>query len=350
MTKRRGQDLTLGMTVAIALLSQATIASAQSAPAPSIADTFRGKNLRLLIPSSPGGDRVTYSLAFAGHYSKHIPGNPNIVPVFMPGAGGSNALNNAYNVAAPDGLTLVTPLTAVVMAQAVGDMSVRYDVSKFKWIGRTADATRVFIVRSQIPARTLADFKTRETLIGAVGRASETYLNPAFVNQVFGTKFKIVSGYSSAGQMNLSLDTGETEGTFTTWNDVSTHRADWLRDGKIRIVLQIAFSKHPDLANVPLLLDLAENADDRELIEFMSSPSQMGQAFAAPPGTPEPIVSALRRAFDDTMRDPAFIKQMHTAKMQFNPIDGEALTRIVQRTIGAPKHIIDRYKAAVSGP
>jgi tripartite-type tricarboxylate transporter receptor subunit TctC len=330
--------------VALALANLIGPSAAQS-----VADTFRGKTIRLLLPTLPGGGRSLYALPFAAAYGKHIPGNPTVQPVFMPGAGGSNAVNNAYSVAVPDGLTLVSPLASVINAQAVGDESVKYDVAKLNWIGRITDGTRIFFVSSKLGAQTLADFRRREVIIGATGRASETFTNPAFMNKVFGTKFKIVTGYNSAGAINMAVERGETEGSFTTWNDIVSYHPDWVRDGKIRVVVQIGLDGHPDLASVPLLLDLAENAADRDVTAFMSSAPLMGQSYAAPPGVAAPIVAALRKAFDDTMKDRAYVERMQAAKVQFNPMSGEELTRSVAKIIGAPRSVIERYKAAASG-
>src|ERR1041385_7612916 len=168
------------------LASALWLALAGTANAQPMADYFRGKTLRLLTPSVPGGDRALYSLAFANFYGKHVPGNPTVQAVFMPGAGGSTAVNNAYNVAAPDGLTIVTPLAAVVMAQAVGDESVKYDVAKMSWLGRITDATSVFMVSNKVAAKSLADFRQREVVISTIAKASETYMLPAFISRIFG--------------------------------------------------------------------------------------------------------------------------------------------------------------------
>jgi tripartite-type tricarboxylate transporter receptor subunit TctC len=332
----------LGVVFAIALAASPVLAE------PSIADRFRGQTLRLLVPSAPGGDRALYPTVFAPFFGKHIPGNPAVQPVFMPGAGGSIAVNNAYSIAAPDGLTIVTPLVAVVAAQAIGDESVRYDVSKLNWIGRIADATRVLLMSRKIGASTIPELRGREVIIGSTGRVSETYLMPMFMNKVLGTKFKIVLGYQAAGKMNLAIEAGETEASITTWNDIRNYHLDWIREaGPMRLIVQIALQKHPELPDLPLLLDYAGNEADRDLIAFMSASSQMGQSYAAPPGVPAPVVEALRRAFDETMRDPAFIEKLHSAKIEFNPITGEELTAIVRKTINTPRSVIDRYKAAV---
>jgi len=320
------------------------------ATAQSIADHFRGKNLRILVPSAPGGDRALYPLTFAPYFGKNLPGNPSVQVVFMPGAGGSTAVNQAYGMAAPDGLTLVTPLVAVATAQAVGEESVKYDVMKLNWIGRISDATRALLVTAKLNAKTLPELRGREVIAAASSRTSESYLMPAFMNKMFGTRFKIVSGYQSAGKRNLALETGEVEAAITTWNDIRTYHPEWVREGGImRLVVQVALARHPELASTPLLLDYAENQADRDLLEFMSSSSQMGQSYAAPPGVPAPIVEALRRAFDATMKDPAFLEKMQTARMEFNPATGEEMAAIVARAMRAPKTVIERYKAAIAG-
>jgi tripartite-type tricarboxylate transporter receptor subunit TctC len=321
------------LACATAVVSLATFAS-QTAAAETVADNFRGKTLRLIVPSAPGGDR----------------GNPTVLPVFMPGAGGSTGVNYTYGVAAPDGLTLVTPLVAVATAQAVGEETVKYDVSKLNWIGRISDATRVLLMTSKVGAKTIPELRGREVIIAASSRTSETFLMPAFMNKMFGTRFKIVNGYQAAGKRNLAVESGEAEGAITTWNDIRTYHLDWIREGgPMRLVVQVALQKHPELQDLPLLLDYVDNQEDRDLIAFMSTSSQMGQPYAAPPGTPAPIVEALRRAFDATMKDPAFLERMKAAKIEFNPITGEELTEVVQRTIQTPKSVVERYKAAIAG-
>ncbi len=164
---------------------------------------------------------------------------------------------------------------------------------------------------------------------------------------MFGTKFKIVSGYKSAGAMNMSVEAGETQGAFSTWNDLISYHPDWLRDNKVKVLLQIGLTKNPNLPNVPLLLDLAQNDADRQLAVFMCSASELGESLP-PPGVPAPIVAALRKAFDDTMKDPDFVAQMTSKKIQFNPMNGSDLTKLVLDTIHAPSSVITRYKTAAS--
>ena len=189
--------------------------------APSAADYYAGKTIRLLLPTGPGGGRALYALPFAEAWSRHIPGNPKIVPVFMPGAGGSTAINNAQNVAAPDGLT------HRVAVEGLGDRpggrrpdrQIRPPEVSLARPDHRRDANLLRLGKG--PRARIEELRNHEIIVGAVSRASVTYQNPAFFNRVIGTRLKIVTGYRSAGATNMSVDTGETQGAFTTWNDIS---------------------------------------------------------------------------------------------------------------------------------
>lgn len=165
---------------------------------------------------------------------------------------------------------------------------------------------------------------------------------------MLGTKFKIVTGYRSAGANNMSVEIGETQGAFTTWNDIQSYHSDWLRDGKVRIVTQIALHRLPELAEVPLLADFATNESDRALIEFMSTSSELGQTYAAPPGVPDYIAAGLRDAFNETMKDADYIDKLQRSRIQFNPMVGQELGALVNKTLGTSKAVIERYKNAIN--
>jgi len=346
MTPANMRDARPGLSAAAVFL--AIIAFAPTAFADSIADHFRGKTIRLIWPGAPGGDRGLYAFPFMKHFGRHLPGNPNVIPAFMPGAGGTTAINYLYSVAAPDGLTIATPLAPVVIAQATGSTSVKYDVSRMSWIGRISDATRILFVTAASGVRSMEDLKLREIVVGSTGRASETFINPAIMNQLLGTKFKIVTGYKAQPEVNLAPQRGETHGAFSTWNNIGNIQGEDLKKGAIRIVLQIAPKRHPDLQEIPLLTDMATGDEARAVIAFMTSSSQMGQSYVAPPGVPAPVLEALRKAFDDTMNDPAFVAELRRGNIELNPIGGKELTAIVASTIGISKSAIDRYQAAIA--
>jgi tripartite-type tricarboxylate transporter receptor subunit TctC len=344
--KRLAGDIAMkSMLKILVTVSGALLCLASSASAQNVEDHFRGKTLRILIPTGPGGDRALYTLPFASFYGRHIPGHPIVTPVFMPGAGGSLALNNIYNVAAPDGLTITTPLASVLNAQLIGDKSVQYDARKFKWIGRTDDATRVLVVSDKVRVNTLEDLHRQEIVVGAVGQASDTATNAVFMNGLFGTKFKVVLGYGASSKIMLAMLNGETQGAFTTWNNVRTNQRNALHDGLIRPIIQIGFSKHHELPNIPLLLDLAQSENDKKLVRLMSTSTLMGQSFAAPPALPGDLLKALREAFNATMKDPDFVKKMAGIGVKFTPMTGEELTRQVDQIMSASSDVVARYKA-----
>ena len=340
----RPSRVLVGLAAALAVSSFCP----REASAQTIEDHFRGKTIRLIWPGAPGGDRGLYAFPFMKYFGRHIPGNPNVVPAFMPGAGGAIAVNYAFSVAPRDGLTIATPLAPVVIAQATGSKSVKYDVSKMNWIGRIADATRVLFVTAKSGVKSTDDLKKRDVIVGSTGRASETFINPAVMNQLLGTKFKIVTGYKAQPEVNMAPQRGETHGAFSTWNNVSNIQAAALKTGDIRIIVQIAPKRHSDLKDVPLLLDLADNDEARAVIQFMTSSSQMGQSYVAPPGVPPHILAVLRKAFDATMKDPDFIAELKRGKIEFNPIGGEQLTEIVASTMKMPRSVVARYQAAIA--
>jgi tripartite-type tricarboxylate transporter receptor subunit TctC len=332
------------VTIALALPPAAAVAQG------SLEDHFRGKTLTVVIPTGPGGDRMANATPFMRYFGRHIPGNPNVVPSFMPGAGGAVGMNFLQSVAPKDGLTIATPLAPVVLAQVTGEKSVKYDTAKMNWIGRTADATQVLYVRGNVNVKDVNELKTKKVVIGSSGPASASTIIPYVMNHVFGTKMHVVLGYSGSGAFNLAVQRGETDGALTTWNNVGNNYGELVRNGSLRILFHVALLQNPELPKIPLALDMAANDADRAIIELMSSSSEMGQTFVAPPGVPPQIVEALRRAFDATVKDPDYLAMMRKAGNSLNPMSGEPLTKIVGKTIDTPPSVIDRYKTAVAIP
>lgn len=326
------------------LLALAPSVSAQ----PSIEDHFRGKTVTVIIPTSPGGDRSANATALISHIGRHIPGNPRVVPSYMPGAGGLLAINNLYNVAAADGLTLATPLTTMIVAQVTGEKAVRYDVSKLNWIGRTTESTQVLYVWHTVDVHSVNDAKKREVTVGSSGINSPSTIIPLIMNAVFGTRFKVVFGYKGSADFNLATSRGETDASLTTWGNMRNAHAAWLRDKQARVLFQILMRRHSELANVPTAFELTGNDDDRRLIEFVTSSAELGQAFIAPPGVPAPIVETLQRAFDLTMQDPDYIAFSKKVGNELGPLSGGAMAKFAARTLATPRSVVDRYTAAVT--
>jgi tripartite-type tricarboxylate transporter receptor subunit TctC len=234
------------------------------------------------------------------------------------------------------------------MAQVTGEKTVKYDVSKMNWIGRTADSTQVLYVWHTVDVHNVDDLKTKKVSIGSSGATSASTIIPYVMNYTFGTKMHVVLGYSGSAAFNLAVERRETDGALTTWNNVHNNHAKQLGEGKLRILFQVALSSNHDLPNIPLALDMATNNDDRSLIEFMSSSAELGESFIAPPDVPKPIVDALRHAFDETMVDADYLKQSQQLHNALNPMSGIALTEMNGKTLATPRKVIERYQAAVS--
>lgn len=335
--------------IALALGLLSGLGVADRTQAQSVADVFRGKNLSVIIPSTPGGDRGGSASVFIAHFGKHVPGNPTVVASFMPGAGGAIGMNYLYSVAAKDGTAIGTPLTGFVVAQATGEKSVKYDVRRMHWLGRTASNNQILYVWHTTGVNDIEGAKAKQITIGSTGANSASTILPLMLNQVIGTKFKIIEGYNGSAAFNLAMERGETEGTLTTWGNVRTNHIGWVKDGRARVIVQLALARHPELASIPIAPELTSDPDGKALLEFTCSTSEIGQSFVTPPGVPAPVVAALRQAFEATMKDPEYIAATKKANIELNPMTAAQLDKLTEATLSAPQRIVERYRKAVGG-
>jgi tripartite-type tricarboxylate transporter receptor subunit TctC len=325
------------------------LAAAQSSD--SVAEFFRGKTVKLVVSTGPGGAYGLYALLFAQHYGRHLPGTPVVVPEYRPGAGGMLAANYLYSAAPRDGSVLGIPLAPIVLAQYTAASSARYDAAKFVWIGQMANMNRLFVVWETSKIKRFEDLTTYDSIAGTTGKGSETFINPAIINHVFGTKIKIVGGYRSSAELLLALERGEITAMSATWSNFTGNHADWVKDGKVRFLAQIGLSKLPGFEDVPLISDLANNEADRQLIEFMSLvTNSVGYSVIAPPGVPEKIVAAMRRAFDETMKDPAFVADAERRRLDLDPAEYKVVEGAVKKAIDAPRELLERFLQAIGDP
>jgi tripartite-type tricarboxylate transporter receptor subunit TctC len=332
--------------VGLAFLGAAvSAAAAQTAEDP--AHFFAGKSIQLIVATGPGGAYAAYGLAFAQYFGKHIPGKPSVIAEFRPGAGGIVAANYLYNVAPKDGTVLGMPLAPIVLAQLT-DTSMQYNAAKFDWIGQMAGLTRLITVWHTSPIKTFDDLKTHESIAGNTGKGSETYMNPALMNSLFGTKIKLVSGYSGSNAVMLALERGEISLVSGTWANFAGNHPDWLRDHKVRFLVQIGLSKLAGYENLPLLADLAKTDEDRQVVEFMSLVTQsVGYSIMAPPGVPADRMAALRTAFDATMKDPDFLARTKKCCVDLAPASYKTVEQAVKKAVASPKSVLDRFIQAI---
>lgn len=313
-----------------------------------IAEFYTGKTIRMIIRSGVGGGYDQYSRLLGRHIGKHIPGNPHVLPVNMPGGGGIVAANYVANVAPRDGTILTIVSQGLVVDQALGlNKTFKADLRSFGWVGNLSKSNQLTVAWHTSKTKTLKDAMTRETLIGATGAGSVSTQLPAFYNNVLGTKFKIVHGYPDGSDVNMAMERNEVEGRGTNpWASYRAMTPRYVTDKMIVPLIQAGLKKEDDLPDVPLLLDVVK-PEDRPLAEFMSKAVSVGRPIATPPGTPPERLKALRRAFDAALKDPEFIREAETQRAEIESMDGEELERIVHELIGAPQDTLDRVKVAL---
>ena len=324
-------------------LSLVPLASATADP---VADFYRGKTLTMVVATSPGGDYDLRARLLARHMSRHLPGEPAIIARNMPGAVGLQAANWLATLAARDGTVLHAIMQNMSQHQALGGGKVEFDTRKFFWIGNTTDSPNVVNSWHTTGIRTIQDVMERELVVGAPGTATSSVYYPKAMNALVGTKFKIVSGYSGGNVVNLAMERGEVGGrgsnSWASWKSTKPH---WLAEKKIFILVQIALKRHPELADVPLMTELARNEDDRKVLQFLSADTGITRAFVTAPDTPPERVAALRRAFDATMKDPQFLAEAEKAGMDISPATGEEAQKVAEEIADTEPAVLARAKA-----
>jgi tripartite-type tricarboxylate transporter receptor subunit TctC len=312
-------------------------------------DFYKGKTVELVISTGVGGGLDLNARTLAPYLSKHIPGQPTIVPKNMPGGGHIRAANYVFNQAPKDGTTIATFIPVFVMSQLLHrSKNIQFDAAKFNWLGSTASSNSTLYVWHTSGIKTLADAKKQQVVMGGTGVGSYTVIYPLVMNSVLGTKFKIVTGYKSTAQIGLAMERGEIQGRAgNNFNSLKAEHADWLKTGKINILVQIGLEKDPEFANVPLLLDQAEDKDDRQVLKFVSTDVVIGRPFLTAPGVPAERVAILRKAFDAAMKDPAYQADAKKAGLEVEPVSGAKIQNVVADFVATPANIIAKAKAAM---
>ena len=330
-------------------LGAALIAGQLAAPpvsADAVADFYKGKRITFLIPTSPGGSYHAYGLQITRYMGKHVPGNPTFVLQNMPGAGGIVAANYLYNVSARDGseLGMTGRASAIEPLMNPADKSVRFVATKFNWIGTPQQEIGILLIWQPSPIKTLDDLKTHEVTVSSTGRAAATSVYPRLMNNMFGTKFKVIEGYKSSQEGLFAMEKGEVAGHSSGGSSSAfRNRVDpWLRDGRVKMLLQLSLEKDPAYPDVPLITELAKSEADRQILELVLIQQVMGRPVLAPPGLPADRVKALRDAFDATMKDPEFVAECDKQKLEVNPVGGAHLNELLERVYATPKDVTDR--------
>jgi tripartite-type tricarboxylate transporter receptor subunit TctC len=311
------------------------------AVAQGVADFYKGKTINVIVGFGPGGGYDLYARALGRSMGKHIPGNPNVVVQNMDGAGSVRAANHVYAVAPKDGTFIAAVNQNVPMYQLLGGGGAQFEADKLQWLGSMANSNGLIYTWHTSGIKTIEDAKQREVPLGAVGTSSDSYIFPTIINSLLGTKFKPIPGYTGTGQINIAVERGEVMGRGgNTWASIQSGNKNWLDEKKLNLVVQIGFEKEPELPDVPLLMDLVQTEEGKQIVKVISLPTVLGYTHWVAPGVPPERIEALRTAYVATMKDPEFLKEAEKLGMQIRPQTGAQVSALAKQVTDTPKPVL----------
>jgi tripartite-type tricarboxylate transporter receptor subunit TctC len=323
-----------------------SVANVAPAAAQDAADFFKGKQISFFIGYNPGGTYDVYSRLAAVHLTRHIPGQPTIVPKNMPGVASLKAASYLYSQAPRDGTAIGMVTQAVALEQLLKNPAVQYDVGQFEWLGRLTTAVEVTVVWHTVPVKTIQDAMKRETLLGATSAGGTSDGMPKLMNRFAGTQFKLVLGYPGTTGAMLAMERGEVEGTHATVENLVIGKPDWLRDKTVSVLVQYSTDRHRAFPDVPTMVELGKTPEDRKILTLFGDTAEIGRAILLPPEVPKDRLAVLRKAFDAMVSDKGFIAEMEQRKMEFEPMSGEALQRRIKATLDISPELAEKAQKA----
>jgi tripartite-type tricarboxylate transporter receptor subunit TctC len=332
-----------------ALLAFAILAAAvASAPAQDVAAFYHGKTLRIIVGVGVGSGYDLNARLLARHLGKHVPGQPAVIVQNQPGAGSMSMTNQLVAAGPFDGSVIGAPFNGMPTTPLLQPAAARFDPNRLNWLGSTNRETQVTYVWHTAPVQSFDELAAKELIVGAQAPGSTQYDYPMLANAIFGTRFKIVTGYESTPKIHLAMERGEVHGNgATNWSTLKLLNAGWIADGSVKLIAQWALKKHPDLPDVPLVLDRAKTESDRQALLLALARLEYGRPFFLPPDVPAERVAALRRAFDATMKDPAFLADAEHMKIDIDPLSGEEVAALVRQVAATPPDTVARVRAAM---
>jgi tripartite-type tricarboxylate transporter receptor subunit TctC len=315
-----------------------------------VAAFYRGKQLRMIVGSAAGGGYDLFARIVARHLVHHIPGQPTIIVQNQPAAGGVVMANQLYALGPKDGTVIGVPINGLPTAPLL-QSGTQFDPTRLIWLGSTNREAYVAFVWHTVPVDSIAELTRKQVVVGATTPGTTMVDFPLLVNDVLGFRFKVVRGYQGTPQINLAIERGEVQGMGGLgWASVKAQTPHWIAERKIKVLAQYGLTRAAELAEVPTMLELAKSDADRQAMVMLFARTEYGRPYFLPPDVPEERVAALRRAFDATMKDAAFIAE--AAKLQFDvdPLTGEAVQALVAQLAATPREVVTRVRAALEAP
>jgi tripartite-type tricarboxylate transporter receptor subunit TctC len=317
--------LVLGLSAG--LLVQPVLGASEEA-----AKALSGKTIRIIVGYSAGGGFDTVTRVIARHLPKHLPGNPKILVSNMTGAGGAVALNYVYSRGTPDGLTWVASDGALVLSKILGIQGPEFDVDKFPWIGVGQADSQACMVMTRMGITTAEQFLRSPTplRLASTVPGDSVHIRPLIAAEAVGANFKIIQGYPGTADMRLALQSGDADAACWGWESMKVTGADMIQRKEAIPILQISLEKHPDLPNVPNILDFPMSNDAKAMLRLVLAPGAIAKLFAVSPGTPQPVLNVLRKGFADTLKDPELLADAEKSKMSMSYVSAEEITKIIK--------------------
>ena len=313
-----------------------------------VAAFYRGKTVRILVGIAVGSGYDLNARLLARYLGNHIPGNPTIIVQNQPGAGSLTMTNQLFAQGPFDGTVIGASFNGMPTTPLLQPAAARFDPNKLNWIGSSNRETQITYVWHTTPVQSIDELTTKELVTGAQAPGSTQYDFPMLGNAIFGFKFKVITGYESTQRVHLAMERGEVQGNgATNWSTVKALVGDWVRDKKIRVLAQWALTRNPELPDIPMIMDRAKNDADRAALRLMLARLEYGRPYFVPPGVPPARVEALRRAFDATMKDKAFLAEADKLKIEIDAITGEQLAELVMQVNRTPTDIVTRVRDAM---
>jgi tripartite-type tricarboxylate transporter receptor subunit TctC len=324
---------------ALLLLASATLgAFASIASAQTPEEFYAGKTVTILIPSGPGGTYAQYGNIVGEFFTKHMVGNPSVVFEFIPS--GIESMNYFYNVAPKDGSWIAIYSQNSAISQVLEPELVQFDVTKFQALGLVAQLNAVLTVREASPIQSVEDLKEKELILGATETTSYQYRIPIAMNHYLGTKIKVITGYSDVPEVNLAMERGEVDGTFTSWLAAKQARSETdANNPPVRYLFQVGINSEPDL-DAPLLQEFVTDEKARQAFNFHASFTALSRGFIAPPGVPEDRVAALREAIAAVIADPEFKAKLEENKLPLRPLTWEEQQAVMNEAASTPRELV----------
>ena len=313
-----------------------------------VAAFFRGKTIRLLVGIGVGSGYDINARLLARHLAAHIPGQPTIIVQNQPGAGSLSMTNALYHTGPFDGTVIGASFNGMPTTPLLQPSGARFDPVKLNWLGSTNRETQAMYVWHASPIEKLGDLTTKEMIVGAQAPGSTQYDYPKLAEKLFGWKVKVITGYEATPKIHLAMERGEVHGTWANWSTLKAISEQWIKEKKIRILAQWALRKHPELPDVPLILDQAKTEEQKQSLDLALARLEFGRPFFMPPNVPAERVSAIRRAFDATMKDKEFLEEANKLKIEIDPLSGEQVAALIVQIYKTPAATVERVRDAMA--